>query len=215
MECSSINIKDDDVTFVFNGITYNRELSGLRKGDALIELNLKFNGTTYKSELVVLKQSNTNINKNILIGGTKILGRISSHSSIAEESFILTDNSTDFEIPVEKVEEGLLTEGRNWLFNVDDKDIHLSGLRKCIESFLNGSRNSYRRGRWMIAQGGYDLEWELSYNDQVFMQKVKNESPKFIHTYMPEKQAFKIAGIIESLLDDVQVDMGKYNEDFD
>jgi hypothetical protein len=47
------------------------------------------------------------------------------------------------------------------------------------------------------------------------MQKVKNESPKFIHTYMPEKQAFKIAGIIESLLDDVQVDMGKYNEDFD
>lgn len=210
MECSSVNIKEDDVDFVFNGITYHRELSGIRKGNALIEMNIRFNGTTYKNELVVLKQNNDNLNKNIFIGGTKLLGRIGSDITVAESSFILTDNTTDFEIPVEKVEEGLLTEGRNWLFNVNDEDIKLSGLRKCIEMFCNGSRDRYSRGKWSIAKGGYDLQWELYYNDQPFMGMTGDEV-KFYHTYMPEKLAYKIAGIVESIFD-CTVDTSNYEQ---
>ena len=68
-----------------------------------------------------------------------------------------------------------MTEGRNWLFNVNDEDIRLSGLRKCIESFMNGSRGRYSRGKWSIANGGYDLEWELYYNNQPFMGKISDE----------------------------------------
>ena len=108
MECSSVNAKDEDVSFVFNGITYTRELSGIRKGDPMIELNIKFNGTTYKNELVVLKQVNTNINSNNkFIGGSKFMSRIGNDITVSETPFILTDNTTNFEIPVEKVDEGL------------------------------------------------------------------------------------------------------------
>lgn len=210
MECSSVNAKDEDVSFVFNGITYTRELSGIRKGDPMIELNIKFNGTTYKNELVILKQVNTNINSNNkFIGGSKFMSRIGNDITVSETPFILTDNTTNFEIPVEKVEEGLLTEGRNWLFNVNDEDIRLSGLRKCIESFMNGSRGRYSRGKWSIANGGYDLEWELYYNNQPFMGKISDEDAKFYHTYMPEKLAYKIAGIVESIFE-CKVDMSKY-----
>lgn len=210
MECSSVNAKDEDVSFVFNGITYTRELSGIRKGDPMIELNIKFNGTTYKNELVVLKQVNTNINSNNkFIGGSKFMSRIGNDITVSETPFILTDNTTNFEIPVEKVDEGLLTEGRNWLFNVNDEDIRLSGLRKCIESFMNGSRGRYSRGKWSIANGGYDLEWELYYNNQPFMGKISDEDAKFYHTYMPEKLAYKIAGIVESIFE-CKVDMSKY-----
>lgn len=209
MECSSVNAKDDDVDFVYNGITYHRELSGIRKGDPMIELNIRFNGTTYKNELVVLKQVNNNLNKNIFVGGTKLLGRIGSDITIAENSFILTDNTLDFEVPVEKVEEGLLTEGRNWLFNVNDEDIKLSGLRKCLDMFNNGSRGRYTRGKWSIANGGYDLDWEIYYNDQPFLGKTANDDAKFYHTYMPVKLAYKIAGIVESIFD-CKVDTSNY-----
>ena len=176
----------------------------------MIELNIKFNGTTYKNELVVLKQVNTNINSNNkFIGGSKFMSRIGNDITVSETPFILTDNTTNFEIPVEKVDEGLLTEGRNWLFNVNDEDIRLSGLRKCIESFMNGSRGRYSRGKWSIANGGYDLEWELYYNNQPFMGKISDEDAKFYHTYMPEKLAYKIAGIVESIFE-CKVDMSKY-----
>lgn len=211
MECSSVNAKDEDVTFVYNGVTYTKELSGLRKGDPMVEMSLKFNGTTYKNELVILKQVNTNINHNIMVGGTKLMNRIGNDIVVSEESFVLTDNVTNFEVPVEKVEEGLLVEGRNWLFGVNDEDIKLSGLRKCLESFVNGSRGSYSRGRWRISEGGYDMEWELYYNDKPFMDKTKHSNPKFQHTYMPEKIAFKIAGVVESIMD-VVVDMGGYEK---
>lgn len=212
MECSSVNAKDEDVTFVYNGVTYTKELSGLRKGEPMVEMTLKFNGTSYKNELVILKQVNTNINQNIMIGGSKLMARIGNDIVVSDESFVLTDNVTNFEVPVEKVEESLLTEGRNWLFGVDDEEIKLSGLRKCLESFINGSRGSYSRGRWKIAEGGYDMEWELYYNDKPFMDKVKNGNPKFQHTYMPEKLAFKIAGVVESVME-LTVDMGGYDKE--
>lgn len=200
LECSSVNTKDDDVSFVLNGVTYNKELSGLRKGEPMIEMNIKFNGTIYKNELVVLKQVNDNINKNIAIGGSKFIARATNSASIASTSFILTDNTTDFEVPKEKLDESL-DESMNWLFGVDDKDIKLSGLRKCLESFAFGSRKTYRRGDWSIANGGYDLDWELSYRNRPFMGRVAGEHAKFYNSYMPEKLAIKIAGIVESIFE--------------
>lgn len=208
MECSSVNAKDEDVSFVFNGITYNRELSGIRKGDPMIELNIKFNGTTYKNELVVLKQINNNLNKNILVAGTKFIGRIGSNITVAESPFILTDNTLSFEVPVTVVEESELYEGKNWLFNVNDEEIKLSGLRKCIESFVNGSRDKYSRGKWTISSDT-ENEWKIYYNGQSFMGMGKDGEIKFYHTYMPEKLAYKIAGIVESIFE-TPVDMSKY-----
>ena len=89
----------------------------------------------------------------------------------------------------------------NWLFGVDDKDIKLSGLRKCLESFAFGSRKTYRRGNWSIANCGYDLDWELYYRNTPFMGRVAGEHAKFYNSYMPEKLAIKIAGIVESIFE--------------
>ena len=85
LECSSVNANDDEVTFVFNGVTYKEELSGLRKGDPMVELNIRFNGTIYKNELVVLKTVNDNINSNIAVGGSKFLHRISDKAVIVDK----------------------------------------------------------------------------------------------------------------------------------
>lgn len=211
LECSSVNAKDDDVSFVFNGATYTKDLSGLRKGEPMVEMNIKFNGTVYKNELVVLKQVNDNINKNIAIGGNKFLGRVTNNGTIADTAFILTDNTTNFEIPKKNVNESLLNETQNWLFNVQDEDIKLAGLRKCLDMFANGSRKSYKRGKWSIAEGGYDLDWQLYYNDVPFMEKEADKNPEFIirKSYMPEKIALKIAGVVEAIFD-CKVDLGLY-----
>lgn len=211
LECSSVNAKDDDVSFVFNGATYTKELSGLRKGEPMVEMNIKFNGTVYKNELVVLKQVNDNINKNIAIGGSKFLGRVTNNGTIADTAFILTDNTTNFEIPKKNVNESLLNETQNWLFNVQDEDIKLAGLKKCLDMFANGSRKSYKRGKWSIAEGGYDLDWQLYYNDVPFMEKEADKNPEFIisKSYMPEKIALKIAGVVEAIFD-CKVDLRLY-----
>ena len=210
LECSSVNAKDDDVSFVFNGVTYTKELSGLRKGDPMVELNIKFNGTVYKNELVVLKQVNDNINKNIAIAGSKFINRATNNGTIADTAFILTDNTTNFEIPSKSLNEELnLNETQNWLFNVQDEDIKLSGLRKCLELFANGTRNVYQRGKWHIAKGGYDQEWELYYNNVPFMDKISGENAKFENGYMPEKIAMKIVGVVESVFD-IKVDWEEY-----
>lgn len=209
LECSSVNAKDDDVSFVFNGATYTKDLSGLRKGEPMVEMNIKFNGTVYKNELVVLKQVNDNINKNIAIGGSKFLGRVTNNGTIADTAFILTDNTTNFEIPKKNVNESLLNETQNWLFNVQDEDIKLAGLRKCLDMFANGSRKSYKRGKWSIANGANDLDWELYYNDVPFMERVVGKDPEFQNGYMPEKIALKIAGVVEAIFD-CKVDCEKY-----
>ena len=211
LECSSVNTKDEDVSFVFNGVTYNRELVGLKKNEPMIELNLKFNGTVYKNELVVLKQVNDNINKNHMVGGTKLINRIANNAVIIDKPFYLTDNTTDFDVPKEPVEEGLLTEGKNWLFNVNDEDIKLSGLKKCLEMFVNGSRGVYTRGKWKIANNGYDMDWKLYYKEVPFMERTTGENPKFLHNYMPEKQAMKIVGLVEAIFD-CKVDWENYYE---
>ena len=67
--------------------------------------------------------------------------------------------------------------------------------------FATGSRKKYTRGKWSIANGGYDLDWELYYNNVPFMSKVDGENAKFHNSYMPEKQAMKIVGVIEAIFD--------------
>lgn len=209
MECSSVNAKDDDVTFVYNGVTYKRDLSGLRKGDPMVEMNIKFNGTIYKNELVVLKTINDNINKNIMVGGSKFINRISNNGVIVDQPFILTDNTTNFEVPVEAI-----NEGHNWVFNVNDEDIKLSGLKNLISSFMNGGRPAYNRGKWSITSTSDDSyskdNWELSYNGKVFLECRENYA-WFKHNYMPFKLACKIAGVIEAFYGHA-VDMSSYPE---
>ena len=210
LDCASINTKEEEVVFVFNGTTYTKELSGLRHGDPMVEMNIKFNGTTYKNELVVLKTMNDNINRNIMHGGSKFINRVSDKSDIVDTPFILTDNTTNYDVPTEPVEEGLLCEGRNWVFGVEDESIKLAGLRKCLEMFTTGSRDRYTRDKWSVASGGYDLEWELYYNGQPFMGKTP-DGAKFYHSYMPEKLALKISGIVESVFE-CEIDMSVYNK---
>lgn len=210
IECSSVNAKDEDVSFVFNGVTYNRELVGLKKNEPMVELNLKFNGTVYKNEIVILKQVNDNINQNHMVGGTKLINRIANNAVIVDKPFYLTDNTTNFDVPKEPVEEGLLTEGRNWVFQVNDEEIKLAGLRQVIKSFVDGTRNKYSRGKWSI-EAEDSKNWYLKYNDQKFIE-CKDAKIKFIHNYMPFKQACKISGVIESIIEGAVVDMSKYPE---
>lgn len=216
LTCSSVNANDDEVTFVFNGVTYKEELSGLRKGDPMIETNIRFNGTIYKNELVVLKQVNDNINSNIAIGGTKFLHRISDKAVIVESPFVLTDNTTNYDVPKEKLDESIvLEEGHNWVFGVDDESIRLAGLKNLIQRFIQGGRPSYGHKLWKIETLNPDnLEardsWTLSYNDKIFIECGENNA-FFKHNYMPFKLACKIAGVIEAFYG-TQVDMSVYPE---
>ena len=46
MMCSSVNMKSDDtVAYVYNGVTYTADMSGVKRNEPMIELNIKFNGT--------------------------------------------------------------------------------------------------------------------------------------------------------------------------
>lgn len=213
MMCSSVNMKNDDtVAYVYNGVTYTADMSGVKRNEPMIEMNIKFNGTVYKNELVILKQTNDSKILNTMVGGSRFINRISDNGVVIDDSFVLTDNTLNFEVPVEKVEEGLLTEGMNWLFGVNDEEIRLAGLKNLISTFMTGSRDIYTRKRWAIEgveNGGKD-NWILSYNGKKFLE-CKENYPFFLNNYMPFKFACKIAGVIESIMDRV-VDMSQYPE---
>ena len=206
LECSSVNAGDDEVSFVYDGATYKKELSGIRKGEPMVEMNIRFNGTIYKNEMVVLKQVNGGSSK-LLIAGTKLLHRISDKSLIVDDSFILTDNTTGFEPPVN---ESMLCESHNWLFGIDDEEIRLGGLKNIMETFVAGSRNEYKRKMWSISGNESKDNWVLSFNGKPIIE-CNEGSPTFKHTYMPYKKACKIAGVIESILDK-EVDMTVYKK---
>ena len=206
LECSSVNAGDDEVSFVYDGATYKKELSGIRKGEPMVEMNIRFNGTIYKNEMVVLKQVNGGSSK-LLIAGTKLLHRISDKSLIVDDSFILTDNTTGFEPPVN---ESMLCESHNWLFGIDDEEIRLGGLKNIMETFIAGSRNEYKRKMWSISGNESKDNWVLSFNGKPIIE-CDEGSPTFKHTYMPYKKACKIAGVIESILDK-EVDMTVYKK---
>ena len=199
LECNSVNAKDDDVTFVFNGVTYTAELSGLRKGDPMIEMNIKFNSTVYKNELVVLKTINSNINQNIAIGGSKLLHRISDNAVVVETPFVLTDNTTNFDVPVEKIEEGLLLESVN--NPIDIEDLNLTGLKSIFTRFLQGGRTKYTNGSWCVESLNSDYEskdnWVLKCKDEILIECKENYS-YFKPCNIPYNVACKIAGVIES-----------------
>jgi len=103
MQCSSISIDENTgtVSFVYNGGTYNLPVVGLRNGNPLVDMIFKFNGKKYNDELVVLVESADN---NYIIGGSKFLSRIGIET-ISQESWILTDNITNFTVPQQITEE--------------------------------------------------------------------------------------------------------------
>lgn len=212
MECSSVNNNDETTTFVFNGITYTMDLAGMRKDCPMVEMNIKFNGTVYKNELVVLKQINNNINKNITVGGTKFMNRISDKLEVAESSFILTDNTTDFEVP-EKIEESvMLNENKG-----DNKvgDIKMSSVKKLISRYVQGGRDSYSDGRWTIESIEKGSEgrnnWTLNYKGKVVVECKENYS-SFKTNNISRELAYKIAGVIEAYYGH-EVDMNIFDED--
>lgn len=207
LQCSSVNAKDDDVTFVFNGTTYTLELSGMRKGDPMVELNIKFNGTVYKNELVVLKTVNDNINKNIAVGGSKFLHRISDKAVVVENSFILTDNTTNFDVPVEKVDESIsLNESRTVIL---EEGIRLCGLKKLITRYIQGSQTEYENDSWKIESldEGRD-NWTLSYKGTELVECKENYA-YFTNSILPYEDACKIAGVVEAFCGH-EVDLSKY-----
>lgn len=208
LECSSVNAGDDDVTFVFNGVTYKAELSGMRKGNPMIELNIKFNGTIYKNELVVLKTVNDNINKNIAVGGSKFLHRISDKAVVVETSFILTDNTTDFEVPVEKLDESV---DYNKTVNINE-NISLGGLKKVITKFIQGRQYRYDDGNWMIesVSEGKD-NWTLSYDGYDILE-CKENCAYFSNDCLTYENACKVAGIVEAFYG-YDVDFAPYKKE--
>ena len=208
LECSSVNATDDDVTFLFNGVTYKAELSGMRKGNPMIELNIKFNGTIYKNELVVLKTVNDNINSNIAVGGSKFLHRISDKAVVVENSFILTDNTTGFEVPVQKLDESID-------YNktvVIDENIRLGGLRKVITKFTQGRQSKYEDGRWAIesVSEGKD-NWTLRYKGNDILECKENYA-YFTNDTLTYENACKVAGIVEAFYGH-EVDLTPYNKE--
>ena len=207
LQCSSVNAKDDDVTFVFNGTTYTLELSGMRKGDPMVELNIKFNGTVYKNELVVLKTVNDNINKNIAVGGSKFLHRISDKAVVVENSFILTDNTTNFDVPAEKVDESIsLNESRTVIL---EEGIRLCGLKKLITRYIQGSQTEYENDSWKIESldEGRD-NWALSYKGTELVECKENYA-YFTNSILPYEDACKVAGVVEAFCGH-EVDLSKY-----
>ena len=208
LECSSVNATDDDVTFLFNGVTYKAELSGMRKGNPMIELNIKFNGTIYKNELVVLKTVNDNINSNIAVGGSKFLHRISDKAVVVENSFILTDNTTGFEVPVQKLDESI---DYNKTVIIDE-NIRLGGLRKVITKFTQGRQSKYEDGRWAIesVSEGKD-NWTLRYKGNDILECKENYA-YFTNDTLTYENACKVAGIVEAFYGH-EVDLTPYNKE--
>lgn len=209
LECSSVNFNDDTATFVFNGITYTEDLSGVRKGSPMIEMNIKFNGTVYKNELVVLKQVNDNINKNIIVGGLKFIHRISDKAVITDDSFILTDNTTNYEIPVEKLDESYVFESRK------TDNVKMSSIKNLIVRYSQGGRDRYENDKWSIeslekGSDGRD-NWTLKCGDKEIVECKENYSV-FKTDDISLKLAYKIAGVIEAYYGH-EVDMSIFDKD--
>ena len=207
LQCSSVNAKDDDVTFVFNGVTYKMELSGMRKGDPMVEMNIRFNGTVYKNELVVLKTVNDNININIAIGGSKLLHRISDKAVVVENSFILTDNTTNFDVPVEKLDESIMLNESRVI--EEDENIRLGGLKKLITRYIQGKQTVYENDNWKIegVDEGKD-NWTLSYKGNELIECKENYA-YFSNDTLTYENACKVAGIVEAFYGH-EVDLSKY-----
>ena len=207
LQCSSVNAKDDDVTFVFNGVTYKMELSGMRKGDPMVEMNIRFNGTIYKNELVVLKTVNDNININIAIGGSKLLHRISDKAVVVENSFILTDNTTGFDVPAEKLDESVMINESKTI--EEGENIRLGGLRKLITRYIQGKQSTYENDNWKIEGINESKDnWTLSYKGNELIECKENYA-YFSNDVISFEDACKVAGVIEAFYGH-EVDLSKY-----
>lgn len=206
LECSSVNATDDDVTFLFNGVTYKAELSGMRKGNPMIELNIKFNGTIYKNELVVLKTVNDNINKNVAVGGSKLLHRISDKAVVVDNSFILTDNTTGFEVPVERLDESV-----DMTKIVENEGVRLGGLKKLITRYVQGRQSKYENDNWTIEGLNEEKDsWTLSYNGKEVVECKENYA-YFTNDALTYEDACKVAGVVEAFYGH-EVDLAPYKK---
>jgi hypothetical protein len=206
LECSSVNATDDDVTFLFNGVTYKAELSGMRKGNPMIELNIKFNGTIYKNELVVLKTVNDNINKNVAVGGSKLLHRISDKAVVVDNSFILTDNTTGFEVPVERLDESV-----DMTKIVENEGVRLGGLKKLITRYVQGRQSKYENDNWTIEGLNEEKDnWTLSYNGKEVVECKENYA-YFTNDELTYEDACKVAGVVEAFYGH-EVDLAPYKK---
>lgn len=206
LECSSVNATDDDVTFLFNGVTYKAELSGMRKGNPMIELNIKFNGTIYKNELVVLKTVNDNINKNVAVGGSKLLHRISDKAVVVDNSFILTDNTTGFEVPVERIDESV-----DMTKIVENEGVRLGGLKKLITRYVQGRQSKYENDNWTIEGLNEEKDnWTLSYNGKEVVECKENYA-YFTNDELAYEDACKVAGVVEAFYGH-EVDLAPYKK---
>ena len=75
-----------------------------------------------------------------------------------------------------------------------NETFELKGLRECLRSFDNNGRYA-RRGRWHIANGGYDLQWELYYDNTPIVDCVDSEL-EFIGRISDYSNANKVIKII-------------------
>lgn len=55
-----------------------------------------------------------------------------------------------------------------------DKKLSLKGLRECLRTFDDNGRHA-RRGDWSIGNGGYDLDFEIYYKDDILFSSVDKQ----------------------------------------
>ena len=154
-----------------------------------------------------MKTVNDNININIAIGGSKLLHRISDKAVVVENSFILTDNTTNFDVPVEKLDESvMLNESR---VIEEEENIRLGGLKKLITRYIQGKQTVYENDNWKIegVDEGKD-NWTLSYKGNELIECKENYA-YFSNDTLTYENACKVAGIVEAFYGH-EVDLSKY-----
>ena len=53
--------------------------------------------------------------------------------------------------------------------------MYKGNLRKCMQRFVNGNQTFNTDGLWKVAKGGYDLWFEVYYNDVSKIQCIDGE----------------------------------------
>lgn len=70
--------------------------------------------------------------------------------------------------------------------------MYKGSLRKCMQRFVNGDKNFYTDGLWKVAKGGYDLWFEVYYNNIPKIQCVNGELEVVNGEYFDKYKALQI-----------------------
>lgn len=54
---------------------------------------------------------------------------------------------------------------------------NLRNLRQCLRNYKDYGMRISRQGDWEIHDGGYDLQWELCYRNEIVLGKIRGEEP--------------------------------------